>query len=75
MPLPKPEKGEAKEAFIARCIETLAKYDQDKFPSRAQRAAVCYSQWGETLAEKQAYEEKNKAGDTQNSNAKTKLQK
>lgn len=54
MPLPKPQKGEAKETFISRCIETLTKDDKDKFPSREQRAAVCYSQWGETPQEKAA---------------------
>lgn len=58
MPLPKPEPHEAKETFISRCIETLTKYDADKFPSRDQRAAVCYSQWGETPTEKAAYAKK-----------------
>lgn len=61
MPLPTPKKGESKEDFVSRCIETLTKEKSNRFPSRAQRAAVCYSQWGETPAEKEAYEEKKAA--------------
>ena len=58
MPLPKPKKGEEKQEFISRCISTLIEEDKDKFPTRAQRAAVCYNQWGETPAEKAAYEKR-----------------
>ena len=54
MPLPVPEKGESRQDFVSRCIETLTTYDADKFPSREQRAAICYSQWGETPAEREA---------------------
>lgn len=54
MPLPKPRQNEEKQDFISRCIETLTKEKTDEFPSREQRAAVCYSQWGETPEEKEA---------------------
>lgn len=47
MPMPKPKPNEAKETFISRCIETLTKYESDKFPSQTQRAAICYSLWGD----------------------------
>jgi hypothetical protein len=42
MPIPKPQKGESKKDFIARCMadSTMVKeYEQD------QRAGICYSQW------------------------------
>ncbi|QQO10204.1 hypothetical protein [Breznakiella homolactica] len=59
MPLPKPDKAtETKEEFISRCIEDLTKHKSEEFPARAQRAAVCYSQWGETKEERRKYEEK-----------------
>ena len=54
MPLPKPEQGEEKQEFVSRCIATLTREEEDKFHSREQRAAVCYSQWGETPEEKEA---------------------
>lgn len=47
MPLPKPKKNEEKQPFISRCIAAVTKEDADKFPDRKQRAAICYSQWGE----------------------------
>lgn len=47
MPMPTPTSKETKEDFVSRCIETLTKEDSDMFPSRAQRAAICYSQWNE----------------------------
>lgn len=45
MPLPTPKKSEDKEAFVSRCIEFMTKNEADRFPSREQRAAICYSQW------------------------------
>ena len=45
MPLPEPRKNESEEDFVSRCIESLTKDESDKFPSKEQRAAVCYSQW------------------------------
>ena len=45
MPLPTPHQREKEQDFISRCIETLAKDESDRFPSREQRATVCYSQW------------------------------
>ena len=62
MPLPKPEQGESKEAFVSRCIEILTKNESERFPSREQRAAVCYSQWGETPEERAAYTKKKQTG-------------
>ncbi|MCC8194930.1 MAG: hypothetical protein LIP28_09830 [Deltaproteobacteria bacterium] len=56
--MPKPKKNESKEDFVSRCIETLTKNESDRFPSREQRAAICYSQWGETPAEKAKAEKK-----------------
>lgn len=47
MPIPTPKDSETKEEFVSRCIETLTKDESDKFPSRAQRAAICYSQWND----------------------------
>ncbi len=47
MPLPEPKDGETKQEFISRCIETLTTDFDDEFPSREQRAAVCYSQWNQ----------------------------
>ena len=47
MPIPKPEKSEEKQDFISRCIETVTKEEEERFPSRKQRAAICYSQWDE----------------------------
>ena len=43
MPMPKPQKGEAEEAFIERCMgdETM----KDEYPDNDQRLAVCYKQW------------------------------
>lgn len=45
MPLPKPNKGEEREAFIARCMG--ANVTNTDFPDNSQRAAVCYNQWKE----------------------------
>lgn len=61
MPLPKPRKNESKQDFISRCIETLTKEESDRFPSREQRAAICYSQWGESPEEKEEAKEKKQA--------------
>lgn len=47
MPIPKPKAGEEKQEFISRCIKFLTEEKSLEFPSREQRAAVCYSQWGE----------------------------
>lgn len=58
MPMPKPKKNEDKQGFVSRCIATLSKDEKDKWPSSKQRAAICYSEWGETPAEKQAAEKK-----------------
>ena len=45
MPIPKPNTGEEKDAFIERCMgnETIA----DEYPDDAQRAAVCQTAWTE----------------------------
>lgn len=51
MPLPTPKDTETKEDFVSRCIEIMTKEESDKFPSRAQRAAICYSQWNEYAKE------------------------
>lgn len=40
MPIPQPNKGENKEKFISRCIESIA----DEYPQN-QATAICYSQW------------------------------
>lgn len=58
MPMPKPKKSEDKEGFVSRCIATLTKDEKDKWPSSKQRAAICYSEWGETPAEKEAAKKK-----------------
>ena len=58
MPMPEPKKDETKQDFVSRCIESLTRDESDKFPSRAQRAAICYSQWGETPEEKEAAKRK-----------------
>lgn len=43
MPIPKPNKGEQKDAFISRCMSngTMKK----EFPDQAQRSAVCNTAW------------------------------
>lgn len=43
MPIPKPRKGEEKSKFISRCMGNEVM--RSDFPSQAQRAAVCHSQW------------------------------
>ena len=48
MPLPRPRKNETKQQFISRCIAEMTLSKSGRFPDRAQRAAICYSQWGET---------------------------
>lgn len=53
MALPKPKKDEKKQKFVSRCIEELASEEKGRFPTSGQRAAVCYSKWGETPAEKE----------------------
>ena len=47
LPLPEPKKNEQEKDFISRCIEFMTKNESEKFPSRKQRAAICYSQWEE----------------------------
>lgn len=51
MPLPKPNPGESKKDFLNRCMGNKAM--NNEFPDKAQRYAVCNSQWG-----------KKKGGDT-----------
>lgn len=58
MPMPKPKKSEDKQEFVSRCIAKLTRDEEGKFPSRTQRAAVCYSQWGETPQVKEQAERK-----------------
>ncbi len=58
MPMPKPKKSEKKQEFVSRCIAGLTKKESDKFPFSKQRAAICYSQWGETPTEKAAAQRK-----------------
>ena len=43
MPIPKPERGEQQEDFVARCMgsDTMG----EDYPDEKQRAAVCYSSW------------------------------
>lgn len=65
MPLPTPKKDEKKDDFISRCIKTITEEERDRFPSREQRAAICYSQWGETPAEKEAAHRKKAAREKQ----------
>lgn len=60
MPMPKPKKGESKQEFISRCIARLTKDERVKFPTREQRAAICYSEWGETPKERKKYEAQRK---------------
>ena len=43
MPLPKPKRGEAKEAFLDRCMADGTM--NEEFPDRKQRYAVCNSLW------------------------------
>lgn len=45
MPLPQPQNGEKKSAFISRCMVDLS--DKEEFKDNKQRAAVCYSQFEE----------------------------
>ena len=52
MPMPTPKKNEEKREFVSRCIAKLSKDESDKFPTSKQRAAIRYSEWGETPAEK-----------------------
>ena len=47
MPIPKPKKGESKQDFVSRCIEFMTVNESEKFPSKEQRAAICYTQWDE----------------------------
>ncbi len=42
MPLPKPRKGEKKDAFISRCMSN--EEAKREFPQQ-QRLAVCHTQW------------------------------
>lgn len=42
MPIPKPHKGEEKQEFISRCIETIS----DEYDTK-QASAICYTQWRE----------------------------
>ena len=58
MPMPEPKKNEDKQDFVSRCIGDLTREESDTFPTREQRAAICYSQWGETPEEKEAAQKK-----------------
>ncbi|MCC8190563.1 MAG: hypothetical protein LIP77_08020 [Planctomycetes bacterium] len=53
--MPKPKKNENKQEFVSRCIADLTDEERERFPTVQQRAAICYSQWGETPAEKAHY--------------------
>ncbi len=55
MPLPAPKKNEKKQDFISRCIKEMTLDESERFPSQSQRAAICYSQWGETPEERRQY--------------------
>lgn len=55
MPLPRPRKNETKQQFISRCIAEMTLSKSRRFPDRAQRAAICYSQWGETPQERKQH--------------------
>lgn len=61
MPMPKPKKKEEKQEFVSRCIAGLTREEGDRFPSAKQRAAICYSQWGETPQEKARAEKRSAA--------------
>ena len=61
MPMPKPKKKENKQEFVSRCIADLTRKEEDRFPSVKQRAAICYSQWGETPQEKARAEKRSAA--------------
>lgn len=66
MPMPKPKKSEEKQEFVSRCIAKLTRDEKERFPKASQRAAICYSEWGETPVEKeraaQKAKKKTKAG-------------
>ena len=48
MPLPKPRAGEQKDAFMHRCIVSLAEEgDGKRWPKNNQRVAICITQWSE----------------------------
>lgn len=42
MPIPKPKDGEKQSEFMSRCHSAMA----DEFTDKAQRHAVCLTQWG-----------------------------
>ena len=46
MPIPSPNKGEQKDAFISRCMGNPVM--NKEFPDQKQRAGVCYSQWSKS---------------------------
>lgn len=52
MPIPKQKKGEEEQEFISRCMEFLTVEKSDEFPTKEQRAAICYSQWRKSEKEK-----------------------
>lgn len=54
MPMPKPRKNEDRQEFVSRCIAKLTRDEAERFPNPKQRAAICYSEWGETPEEKAA---------------------
>lgn len=48
MPMPSPKNSEKQGEFVSRCMgDEIMNKD---FPNQKQRAAVCYSQWGEKKA-------------------------
>lgn len=51
-PLPTPNDGQSKEDFMSACMLNL----NDEYPDEAQRAAICYAQWGEKNKEEDKVE-------------------
>lgn len=44
MPIPTPKKDEKQNDFVSRCMgDSVMNKD---YPNQKQRAAICYSQWG-----------------------------
>jgi hypothetical protein len=62
--MPKPKKNDEKQEFVSRCIGELTGREKERFPKASQRAAICYSQWGETPAEKEKAMKKKKKPST-----------
>lgn len=45
MPIPKPEKGEARSNYVARCMRSSDM--RSEFKDVKQRSAVCFQKWRE----------------------------